>query len=146
MFTGPPSRQVYPCLGHQEASKQGMLTDPRSLCKSNWQVHASKRCPRYSPILCHVEGRHSLCFGVTGQASQLRAVHAGGQYYEDLCMKAVNQCVGRVIRHRGDYAAVVLADARYATGDAPETGPCRCAAWRWGGFAWPRQLRGRDPR
>ena len=41
-------------------------------------------------------------------------------------MKAVNQCVGRVIRHRGDYAAVVLADVRYATTDAPATGPCRC--------------------
>ena len=50
---------------------------------------------------------------------------AGRQYYEDLCMKAVNQCVGRVIRHRGDYAAVVLADARYATAEAPATGPCR---------------------
>jgi chromosome transmission fidelity protein 1 len=33
-------------------------------------------------------------------------------YYEALCMKAVNQCVGRVIRHAGDYAAVVLLDVR----------------------------------
>lgn len=32
-------------------------------------------------------------------------------------MKAVNQCVGRVIRHRGDYAAIVLADARWVTGN-----------------------------
>jgi len=50
---------------------------------------------------------------------------AGRQYYEDLCMKAVNQCVGRAIRHRGDYAAIVLVDARYATPEAPATGPCR---------------------
>lgn len=31
------------------------------------------------------------------------------------CMQAVNQCIGRVIRHRQDWAAVVLADARWAT-------------------------------
>ncbi|KAK9816819.1 hypothetical protein WJX72_005361 [[Myrmecia] bisecta] len=35
---------------------------------------------------------------------------ASREYYEDLCMKAVNQCIGRVIRHRNDYAAIVLAD------------------------------------
>lgn len=39
----------------------------------------------------------------------------GRQYYEDLCMKAVNQCVGRVIRHRNDWAAILLADTRYVS-------------------------------
>jgi chromosome transmission fidelity protein 1 len=34
------------------------------------------------------------------------------QYLENLCMKAVNQSIGRVIRHRGDYAAIVLVDCR----------------------------------
>lgn len=41
---------------------------------------------------------------------------ASRQYYEDLCMKAVNQCVGRVVRHARDYAAVLLVDVRYAAG------------------------------
>ena len=66
-------------------------------------------------------------------------VTAGREYYENLCMKAVNQCGGRVIRHAGDYAAVVLVDARYAAAGAPNTGPCRCsnAAWCMIGLARP---------
>lgn len=47
-----------------------------------------------------------------------KGLTAGREYYEDLCMKAVNQCVGRVIRHRNDYAAIVLADARWCSGNS----------------------------
>ncbi|KAM4618264.1 ATP-dependent DNA helicase DDX11 [Polymixia lowei] len=46
--------------------------------------------------------------------------HSGGgrspgqALIENLCMKAVNQSIGRAIRHRGDYASIVLCDRRYS--------------------------------
>ncbi|XP_029951189.1 ATP-dependent DNA helicase DDX11 [Salarias fasciatus] len=38
----------------------------------------------------------------------------GQALIENLCMKAVNQSIGRAIRHRGDYSSIVLCDRRYA--------------------------------
>ncbi|KAG9337298.1 hypothetical protein JZ751_028866 [Albula glossodonta] len=38
----------------------------------------------------------------------------GRALVENLCMKAVNQSIGRAIRHRGDYACIVLLDHRYS--------------------------------
>ena len=53
---------------------------------------------------------------------------AGREYFEDLCMKAVNQCIGRVIRHRGDWAVILLADARWAA-QPPCQGAAAVALW-----------------
>lgn len=37
------------------------------------------------------------------------------EFYENACMRAVNQCVGRAIRHKGDYAAIMMLDKRYGS-------------------------------
>lgn len=42
-----------------------------------------------------------------------KAKAAARAFYENVCMRAVNQCIGRAIRHREDYAAIYLIDRRY---------------------------------
>ena len=43
-----------------------------------------------------------------------KAKEEGREYYENSCMRAVNQSVGRAIRHKGDYAAIVMVDGRFS--------------------------------
>jgi chromosome transmission fidelity protein 1 len=40
---------------------------------------------------------------------------AAREFFENTCMRAVNQCVGRAIRHKSDYAAIMMLDRRYGT-------------------------------
>ena len=40
---------------------------------------------------------------------------ASREFYENACMRAVNQSIGRAIRHRNDYATIVMLDRRYNT-------------------------------
>jgi chromosome transmission fidelity protein 1 len=44
----------------------------------------------------------------------ISAMSPGSEYYENLCLRAVNQSIGRAIRHRSDFATIVLFDERYA--------------------------------
>ncbi|CAK5010377.1 unnamed protein product [Meloidogyne enterolobii] len=38
---------------------------------------------------------------------------AGNRFYEQLCLQSLNQAIGRVIRHKNDYAVILLLDSRF---------------------------------
>lgn len=49
--------------------------------------------------------------------------NTGRAYYENTCWKAINQSIGRAIRHRGDYACLLLIDKRYSKSNIPSRLP-----------------------
>ncbi|ELQ40355.1 DEAD_2 domain-containing protein [Pyricularia oryzae Y34] len=52
---------------------------------------------------------------ITREQAAAAGKQAARDFYENACMRAVNQSIGRAIRHRGDYAAIVLLDRRFGT-------------------------------
>ncbi|KAJ7644317.1 helicase C-terminal domain-containing protein [Roridomyces roridus] len=48
---------------------------------------------------------------------------AAAELYENLCMNAVNQSIGRAIRHKNDWASLILLDKRYASSSIREKLP-----------------------
>ncbi|OAA81954.1 DNA helicase (DNA repair), Rad3 type [Akanthomyces lecanii RCEF 1005] len=67
-----------------------------------------------------------------------RAKQTARDFYENSCMRAVNQSIGRAIRHRGDYAAIVLLDERYAS----ERIRSKLPGWIQGGLQIDSQEKG----
>eukprot|EP00054_Salpingoeca_dolichothecata_P027360 m.200342 g.200342 ORF g.200342 m.200342 type:complete len:692 (+) comp25940_c0_seq5:807-2882(+) len=46
-------------------------------------------------------------------STQVLKPSASQDFFTNICMKAVNQSIGRAIRHAGDFACIVLIDQRY---------------------------------
>ncbi|XP_003375878.1 DNA repair helicase family protein [Trichinella spiralis] len=53
------------------------------------------------------------------------AMNAGREFYENICFKAVNQSIGRAIRHKDDYSAIIFLDSRSLTA-ADDTSSTSC--------------------
>lgn len=67
-----------------------------------------------------------------------QANKASREYAENMCMRSVNQAIGRVIRHRNDWAGIVLMDGRY------DQSRIRSKLPGWIKDCHPRDARGRD--
>lgn len=52
---------------------------------------------------------------MTNEQATSQAKQIARDFYENACMRAVNQSIGRAIRHQGDYSAIVLIDRRFGT-------------------------------
>ncbi|PGH12564.1 hypothetical protein AJ79_04185 [Helicocarpus griseus UAMH5409] len=53
--------------------------------------------------------------GTGPEGSRSKAKAAEVEFLENSCMRTVNQCIGRAIRHQNDYAAILMMDRRYGT-------------------------------
>ena len=68
----------------------------------------------------YIENRAYERVGKAGQKDSVRDQRAQAKriaqdFYLNACMRAVNQCVGRVIRHKEDWASIILLDRRFGT-------------------------------
>jgi len=73
-------------------------------------------------VLCaaaaHARARVCVCVCLTVQGPRSGGASneklTGAQWYHQQASRAVNQAIGRVIRHRNDYGAIILCDQRFA--------------------------------
>lgn len=60
-------------------------------------------------------GDHEQSMAISAVAAAAQSHAFASQVYENMCMKAINQSIGRSIRHIGDYSAIVVLDKRYCS-------------------------------
>lgn len=66
------------------------------------------------PNVTSVDVAQKLAYFLAGGSGGKNASESASAFLDAACMRAVNQSVGRAIRHAFDFAAVLLLDARYA--------------------------------
>ncbi|KAJ3282069.1 DEAD H (Asp-Glu-Ala-Asp His) box helicase 11 [Borealophlyctis nickersoniae] len=75
--------------------------------------YAKADSPELKEKMAYV-GKRAAEMGGSSEDAQALAKKAASEYYENLCMRGVNQSIGRAIRHKDDYAAIILVDSRYS--------------------------------
>ena len=129
-YPTPTDPELQERMRFMNAQQQQHALRPASATEDTVTDHTRQRSDSNPKSLMSQDPAGTSPTGSSSASAESRAtaggcLTAGREYYEDLCMKAVNQCIGRVIRHKDDHAAIVLADARWCTGNAnvaPESG------------------------
>lgn len=70
--------------------------------------YANKASTELKEKMAYIDKLHS--------ANPAQYTLTANTYYESLCIKRVNQSIGRVVRHKDDYACILLLDHRYSSG------------------------------
>jgi regulator of telomere elongation helicase 1 len=68
--------------------------------------------PRHKVVLVRKIERLHIYNLSSNTKMQLKQVLTGEEWYNQQASRAVNQAVGRVIRHRHDYGAIIFCDER----------------------------------
>ncbi|KAF5403806.1 ATP dependent RNA helicase DDX11 [Paragonimus heterotremus] len=70
--------------------------------------YPNPHCPLLREKMAYLDSKFSGFGTLPSQQSP------GKQHYETLCMRSINQAIGRAVRHAKDYAAVFLVDRRFS--------------------------------
>ncbi|EPS45783.1 hypothetical protein H072_142 [Dactylellina haptotyla CBS 200.50] len=77
-------------------------------------IHSSEWKSKMEFVEQSVLEKRKADSNATDQGLNRKAAKTAAQeYYENACMRAVNQSIGRAIRHRNDYAVILLLDKRF---------------------------------
>lgn len=96
-----------------EQSTFERLTNPAK--NSNKDASRLDTDPGAPPSSASSETQPHTTAGIAPAQAREASKQAAREFYENACMRAVNQSVGRAVRHKDDYAAIVLVDRRFAT-------------------------------
>ncbi|KAF9561351.1 DNA repair helicase [Agrocybe pediades] len=71
--------------------------------------------PELRERMKYVKSLEEQSLATSGRAREKGQKDAAMELYENMCMNAVNQSIGVAIRHRNDWASLILLDKRYGT-------------------------------